>query len=132
MDENSQDARPSVNLNSEVEETEIRHPAKGSGAQLPVWEVFLQAREGQAFTHGGNLLAPNAEMAVLFAREFYGRRNESHRLWVVPREAILELVDPDILHPPAVDRSYRTVQGYTVRDRLRATRSAVLGSAQPD
>ena len=132
MDENSQDARPSVNLNGEVEETEIRHPAKGSGAQWPVWEVFLQAREGQAFTHGGNLLAPNAEMAVLFAREFYGRRNESRRLWVVPREAIVEISDPDILHPPAVDRSYRNSSGYSVRDTLRATRGAVAGSSQPD
>jgi len=117
---------------SQTQEQELRRPAQGSGAQWPVWEVFVQAREGQAFTHGGNILAPNEEMALLYAREFYGRRNESHRLWVVPREAILELVDQDLLHPPAVDRSYRTVQGYTVRDRLRATRNAVIGSAQPD
>jgi ring-1,2-phenylacetyl-CoA epoxidase subunit PaaB len=99
---------------------------------MPIYEVFQQAREGKAFEHGGNVVAPDLEMAVLYAREFYGRRQESHRIWVVPREAIAELSDPDILHPPAVDRSYRSVAGYSVRDTLRATRGAVAGSVQPD
>jgi ring-1,2-phenylacetyl-CoA epoxidase subunit PaaB len=99
---------------------------------MPVFEVFAQSREGKPFEHGGNIVAPDAEMAVLYAREFYGRRDESYRLWVVPREAIVEINDPDILHPPAVDRSYRNSSGYSVRDTLRATRGAVAGSAQPD
>jgi len=111
---------------------EVRHPEHGASPQGRVFEVFQQPREGKAFEHGGSVIAPDAEMAVLYAREFYGRRQESHRLWVVPREAIIEIDDPDILHPPAVDRSYRTVGGYSVRDTLRATRGAVAGSAQPD
>src|SRR5689334_10847151 len=99
---------------------------------MPVFEIFTQQREGHAFSHGGKLVAPDQEMAILYAREFYGRRNESNRLWIVPREAIIEINDQDLLHPPAVDRSYRTVGGYSVRDTLRATRKAVAGSAQPD
>ena len=99
---------------------------------MPVFEIFTQSREGHAFSHGGNLVAPDAEMAVLYAREFYGRRQESHRLWIVPREAIVEINDQDLLHPPAVDRSYRTVGGYSVREALRATRKAVAGSSTPD
>lgn len=99
---------------------------------MPIYEVFQQAREGKPFEHGGNVMAPDAEMALLYAREFYGRRQESHRLWVVPRDAIVEISDPDILRPPAVDRSYRSVSGYSVRDTLRATRGAVAGSQQPD
>ena len=62
---------------------------------MPVFEVFQQAREGQAFTHGGNLVAPDAEMALLYAREFYGRRNESRRIWVVPRDAMAANPDAD-------------------------------------
>ena len=81
---------------------------------------------------GGSVIAADDEMAVLYAREFYGRRQESHRIWVVPRDAIVEINDQDILHPPAVDRSYRSVGGYSVRDTLRATRGAVAGSSQPD
>jgi phenylacetate-CoA oxygenase PaaH subunit len=122
------------NQATEVEpiDAQVRHPAQGSGATWPVFEVFTQAREGQALTHGGNVIAPDLDMALMYAREFYGRRNESARIWVVPRDSILELVDPDILHPPAVDRSYRNSSGYSLRDRLRAQRDAVLGSAQPD
>src|SRR5215203_5121530 len=99
---------------------------------MPVFEVFTRPREGKPFEHGGNVVAPDQELAILYAREFFGRRQESARIWVVPREAITEINDPDILHPPAVDRSYRTVGGYSVRDTLRATRGAVAGSAQPD
>jgi ring-1,2-phenylacetyl-CoA epoxidase subunit PaaB len=99
---------------------------------LPVFEVFTQAREGKPFEHGGNVVAPDPEMAILYAREFYGRRQESVRIWVVPRDSIVEISDPDLLHPPAVDRSYRTVAGYSLRDTLRATRGAVAGSQQPD
>jgi len=99
---------------------------------LPVFEVFTQAREGKPFEHGGSVVAPDQEMAILYAREFYGRRQESVRIWIVPRDAIVEINDPDLLNPPAVDRSYRTVGGYSVRDTLRATRGAVSGSQQPD
>jgi ring-1,2-phenylacetyl-CoA epoxidase subunit PaaB len=126
-----------LTLTNDLRETQpqradIHHPAEGSGADWPVFEVFTQTREGHAFTHGGQVLAPDLEMALIYAREFYGRRQESHRLWVVPREAILELKDQDLLHPPAVDRSYRNSSGYSLRDRLRATRGEVLGSVQPD
>ena len=108
-----QDARP----------VEVRHPAMGSGATWPIFEVFRQERVGRPLEHAGNLTAPDADMAELYAREFYGRRNESIRIWVVPRAAIREIVDGDLLHPPAVDRSYRSVAGYTVRDKLDEARA---------
>jgi phenylacetate-CoA oxygenase PaaH subunit len=110
----------------------VSQPEQGGSPEGRTFEVFRQEREGKAFEHGGSVVAPDLEMALLYAREFYGRRNESNRIWVVPRDAILEISDPDILHPPAVDRSYRIVQGYSVRDTLRATRGAVAGSPQPD
>jgi ring-1,2-phenylacetyl-CoA epoxidase subunit PaaB len=123
-------ADPSVEL--EKQEEVLRHPEQGGSPPGRVFEVFQQPREGKAFEHGGSVIAPDVQMAILYAREFYGRRQESHCLWVVPREAIVEISDPDLLHPPAVDRSYRIVQGYSIRDTLRATRGAVAGSAQPD
>ena len=110
----------------------VRQPEQGGSPQDHTFEVFMQPREGKAFEHGGSVVAPDLDMALLYAREFYGRRNESNAIWVVPREAIMEIVDPDILHPPAVDRSYRNSTGYSVRDTLRATRNAVAGSPQPD
>ena len=116
------------------ESSEAHHPWQGESPEGRTFEVFQQPREGKAFEHGGSVIAPDAEMALLYAREFYGRRQESHAIWVVPREAILEITDQDLLHPPAVDRSYRSVAGYSVRDTLRAVRGSVagMGSPQPD
>ncbi len=124
----------SNNTPTGTETSEVRHPWQGESPVGRTFEVFQQSREGKAFEHGGSVIAPDVEMALLYAREFYGRRQESHAIWVVPREAILEITDQDLLHPPAVDRSYRSVAGYSVRDTLRAVRGAVagVGSSQPD
>ncbi len=51
-----------------------------------VWEVFRQEAEGDPLVHGGSVNAPDEELALHYAREFYGRRQESVRLWVVPRD----------------------------------------------
>ena len=58
------------------------------------WEVFRQEKEGDPMTHGGSVLAPDAELALHYAREMYGRRQESVRLWVVRRADIGVLDDP--------------------------------------
>jgi phenylacetate-CoA oxygenase PaaH subunit len=79
---------------------------------MQVYEVFRQEREGGAMTHAGNLLAPDPELATHYAREFYGRRQESVRLWIVPRAAIRDLSDPDLLQPP-MDRSFKKPVGYS-------------------
>ena len=85
-----------------------------------IWEVFRQERPGAAFQHGGSLEAPDRAFAEAYAREFYGRRNESVALWVVPREAILEVDEPyggDFL-----DLDFRRVDGYSLKTKLREAR----------
>lgn len=86
-----------------------------------VWEVFQQAEEGDAMVHGGSVKAPDEELALHYAREFYGRRQESVRLWVVARDAITELDDPDLLQPP-FDRSHKRPGGYLIKHKLEAAR----------
>ena len=46
------------------------------------------------------------------------------RLWLCPRSAISELTDPDLLQPP-LDRSYRRLDGYNIREKLRIARQRV-------
>ena len=74
--------------------------------------------------HGGSVMAPDAELAIHYAREMFGRRQESVRLWVVRRADILDLDDPDLLQPP-LDRSFKKPGGYVMRDKLAAAREAV-------
>jgi ring-1,2-phenylacetyl-CoA epoxidase subunit PaaB len=90
---------------------------------MEIFEVFRQEREGGPMTHGGNLLAPDAELAAHYAREFYSRRQESVRLWVVPRAAISDVTDPDLLRPP-FDRSFKKPVGYSteIKRKLAAAR----------
>ncbi len=92
-----------------------------------VYEVFRQERDGKPFVHSGNVEAPDDALALQYAREMFGRRGESFRLWVVLRDAVLELSDRDLLSP-ALDRSFRTVQGYRLRDKLAAAQGREAGT----
>lgn len=89
--------------------------------ETEVYEVFRRDKEGAPMVHAGSVVAAGPDLALLFAREVYGRRGESRALWVVPRAALLTLDDVDILQPP-LDRSYRSVEGYRMRDKRRAVR----------
>jgi ring-1,2-phenylacetyl-CoA epoxidase subunit PaaB len=102
-------------------------------AAVEVFEVFRQEKEGGPMTHGGNLLAPDAELAAHYAREFYGRRQESVRLWVVPRAAINDVTDPDLLKPP-FDRSFKKPVGYSteIKRKLAAARERAGTAAAGD
>jgi ring-1,2-phenylacetyl-CoA epoxidase subunit PaaB len=106
-----------------------RKSAARSGAHLEAYEVFQQAKDGDPMRHGGNVLAPDPELAVHYARELFGRRNESTRLWVVRRADIAVLEDPDLLDPP-LDRSFKKPGGYVMRDKLAAAR-ALAGTDKP-
>jgi phenylacetate-CoA oxygenase PaaH subunit len=94
------------------------------GQPMQVYEVFRREREGGPMQHAGNLLAPDPELASHYAREFYGRRQESVRLWIVPRAAIVDLDDPDLLQPP-FDRSFKKPAGYSteIKAKLAQARS---------
>ena len=111
-----------------------RSAASAAAPELEAWEVFRQEKDGDPMRHGGSVMAPDAELAVHYAREMYGRRQESVRLWVVRRGDILDLDDPDLLQPP-LDRSFKKPGGYVMRDKLAPRAAAELadrsGQAQP-
>jgi phenylacetate-CoA oxygenase PaaH subunit len=93
----------------------------GEGARTDVFEVFRQEKDGDPMRHAGNVVAPDVELATHYARELYSRRQESVRLWVVPRAQITDLSDPDLLQPP-LDRTFKKPGGYVMRDKLEEAR----------
>jgi phenylacetate-CoA oxygenase PaaH subunit len=97
--------------------------------QAKTSEELRQEREGDPMRHGGSVMAPDAELAAHYARELFGRRQESVRLWVVRRADIVDIDDPDLLQPP-LDRSYKKPGGYVMRDKLAAAREAA-GQPKP-
>ncbi len=98
----------------------------GEGAEPDVWEVFRREKDGEPMRHAGNVRAPDAELAMHYAREFYSRRQESVRLWVVRRTEIHDVSDPDLLKPP-LDRSFKKPGGYVMRDKLETARRRASG-----
>lgn len=89
-----------------------------AGCVAVVWEVFRQERKGQAFQHAGSFEAPDRTFAETYAREFYGRRQESVALWIVPRghiETIDDFVDE-------LGRNYHRVDGYSLKTKLKEAR----------
>lgn len=103
--------------------------APGDDGTLEPFEVFRQEKDGDPMRHGGNVLAPDPELAMHYARELFSRRGESTRLWIVRRADIRVLDDPDLLQPP-LDRSFKKPGGYVMRDKLAAARSKA-GTAKP-
>ena len=90
-----------------------------------IWEVFRQERKGQAFQHAGSIGAPSREFAELYAREQYGRRQESTALWLVPREAIDEVGD----FVDELGRTYHRVDGYSLKAKLKEARERAAARA---
>ncbi len=103
----------------------------GDGARLDVFEVFRQEKDGDPMRHAGNVTAPDIELATHYAREFYSRRQESVRLWVVPRTGITDLSDPDLLQPP-LDRTFKKPGGYVMRDKLDVAKKRAAAEKTTD
>ncbi|UYN89411.1 MAG: hypothetical protein KIT08_09970 [Anaerolineales bacterium] len=56
--------------------------------QWPRYMVFQQEGPDQPVVHNGTVHAPDAELAMLNARDVFVRRPEAVALWVVPADAI--------------------------------------------
>ena len=57
--------------------------------QWPRFEVFQQVRPDTPFHNVGSVHAPDAELALLNARDVFVRRPQTTSLWVVPADRIL-------------------------------------------
>jgi ring-1,2-phenylacetyl-CoA epoxidase subunit PaaB len=89
--------------------------------QWRVYEVFHQQARGEPHVHVGAVHAPDAETALLLAKEQFSRREACVNLWVVPAEAIsaTDYADADMFRP-GTDKSYREAYGYETTKRAKA------------
>ena len=77
-----------------------------------IWEVFRQEQPGGYHTHVGNVHAPDAEMAKLFATVQHARRKPTHSLWVVPQREVSEVDHEETSFGGTTDKSYRWAMVY--------------------
>ncbi|MGH2627163.1 MAG: phenylacetic acid degradation protein, partial [Anaerolineales bacterium] len=59
-----------------------------SDTQWPAFYVFKQDREGEPHENVGTVHAPDAELALLNARDVFVRRPECVSLWVAPESQV--------------------------------------------
>src|SRR5439155_21159944 len=85
---------------------------------LVIYEVFRQERKGQPFQHAGSVEAADDHFADVDAREQYGRRGESTALWIVPRNAVIEIDE----FVEELNRNYHRVDGYPLKEKLKEAR----------
>jgi ring-1,2-phenylacetyl-CoA epoxidase subunit PaaB len=85
--------------------------------QWPRFVVLHQARPDQSYQYAGSVHAPDAEIALLNARDVFTRRPECSGLWVVPASAIYTKTSEEL----ANDDSWRAanqvsdiIESYTV------------------
>jgi ring-1,2-phenylacetyl-CoA epoxidase subunit PaaB len=89
--------------------------------QFETWEVFHQQKRGGHPEHAGSLHAPNAQLALVMAKEQYARRFKCVGIWVVRTADILTLSteDEDIFVTNS-EKKYRDAGGYRVGNRVSA------------
>lgn len=83
------------------------------------YEVFHQKKRGDQHMHVGIVHAPNAEMALLFGKEQYGRRGITANIWVVKTANVFasEYDDQDIFET-VPEKQYREAGGYKVMEKI--------------
>jgi ring-1,2-phenylacetyl-CoA epoxidase subunit PaaB len=99
---------------------------------MDVYEVFKRSGHKEPFSHAGSVIAPDADMALIMAKECFLRRREGEHLWVTRRSDIHSFSDESLLEI-AADKSYRFPEAYRdvvpMREKARARAKEVAASA---
>ena len=89
---------------------------------LDLWEVFVRSRHGLAHRHVGSLHAPDAELALSYARDVYTRRNEGLSIWVARSADITASAsaaeEKAALFEPANSKIYRHPTFFDIPDEI--------------
>jgi ring-1,2-phenylacetyl-CoA epoxidase subunit PaaB len=78
---------------------------------VEVFEVFARRTHDDPLVHAGSIKAPDLEMALILARETHFRHGEGAECWVVRREDLHAVPDPETMGG-VTDHSYRRQDGY--------------------
>ena len=102
--------RLSLETSTEVEKT---------NSHLITYEVFHQEKRGKHVAHVGIVHASNPEMALVMAKEVFGRRGKTTNLWVVKTSDVYTFSSEDEdMFETTPEKTFRDPAYYKVRDRI--------------
>ena len=95
------------------------------GENWNVFEVFHQEKRGAHHEHVGCVHAPNAQMALIFAKEQFGRRKKCVNIWVVRSADILAFsAEDEDMFANNLEKTYRDASGFKVMEKINKYRKS--------
>jgi len=84
------------------------------------YEIFHQKKRGEQHIHVGIVHAANPEMALILAKETFGRRRQTANIWAVKSSHVYatDYDDQDIFDTTP-GKTYREASDYYCMDRIR-------------
>lgn len=83
------------------------------------YEVFVQPKSGSQPIHEGSLHAASSDMALVLAKEQFGRRGNCYNIWIVKTSDIYALnTDDSDMFDSISDKKYRNPGGFKVSDKI--------------
>lgn len=87
--------------------------------QWDTYEVFHQSKRGDAHEHVGSVHAPDAQVALQFARDQFARRLKCVSIWVVKSTDITATdYQDESFFAATTDKSYRDPKTFGAPDHL--------------
>lgn len=98
-----------------------------SDTQWPRWEVFKQDDVGQPHRSIGSIHAPDAEMALMNARDVHVRRPDCESLWVARVDRIFSMTAEEMASNPdwdkTLDHHYAQLETYLIFQKTSQRRA---------
>lgn len=89
------------------------------GENWNVFEVFHQEKRGAHHEHVGCVHAPNPTMALVFAKEQFGRRKKCVNIWVARSADITAFSEEDEdMFAGNSSKTYRDASGFKVMEKV--------------
>lgn len=97
--------------------------------QWPRFEVFIQEKPGAPYLDVGSVHAPDAEIALLNARDVFARRPAAISMWVVPATVIFSKTAQELKElslEPSTDEPSRMAEPYYVFCKAKSAGTQTL------
>lgn len=95
-------------------ESEVSNPRSAMDTQWPRFMVFQQEGPNDPIVHNGTVHAPDAELAMLNARDVFVRRPEAVQLWVVLADEIFTQTQEELSNAESPDQATSGLVDYFV------------------
>ncbi|MBL0308955.1 MAG: hypothetical protein IPP77_04540 [Bacteroidetes bacterium] len=109
-------------LDPRIKRLDLKKAEEGevhTNSHLITWEVFHQEKRGKQVEHVGIVHAPNPEMALVMAKEVFGRRGKTTNLWVAKTSEVYTFsAEDEDMFETTPEKTFRDPAFYKVRDRI--------------